>query len=145
MSDDGVRCGQSDCSMADTPHYHLDRGGAKWVEIPEGGDRSQLSDGFHTFAELYDHRRALTAALCRALMLVASPYRSRLHHDDTMIDGCFIVGLDFPGVGQISYHYELKHWHQFDHVPTFARAPVWDGHTSADVVERLLSWAEVGP
>lgn len=102
-------------------------------------DQSQISDGYHTFAELYAHRRALTAALARAFG--AGAWRSRLHHDGTMYDGMFIVGFYLPNVGDVSYHYELKHWEEFEHVPVRKLAPHWDGHTSDDVVRRLLQWA----
>lgn len=99
------------------------------------------SDGYHSFRELYTHRAALTAALCRAVADVATPYRSRLHHDGTMYDGMFIVGLDLPGAGPVSYHYDLERWDDFGHVAEVERAPEFDGHTSDDVVVRLNGWA----
>jgi hypothetical protein len=104
-----------------------------------GDDRSQVSDGYHTFAELYAHRRALTAALTRCLGPRA--WRSRLHHDGTMFPGMFIVGAELRGVGQVSYHYELEHWDDFADVAERPTAPEFDGHTPDDVVERLLLWA----
>jgi hypothetical protein len=102
-------------------------------------DPADQSDGFHTFRELYDHRRALTLALCNAVGDLA--WRSKLHDDGTMLDGMFIVGIDLPGAGQISYHYELEHWDQFAGVREWDRAPRFDGHTPADVVRRLIDWA----
>lgn len=104
---------------------------------PVGPD---ASDGYHTFAELYAHRRALTAALTTLLPRLA--WRSKQHHDGTMFDGMFIVGMDLvgSGAGQVSYHYELEHWDEFAHVPEREFAPEWDGHTSDDVVKRLLAW-----
>lgn len=109
-----------------------------------------ISDGYHTFSELYDHRRALTAALLAALTrtqhdLGAHPWawRSKLHHpdDNPMFDGgYFIVGADLP-TGQISYHYKLRHWDDFADIPERQHAPRWDGHTPDTTVDRLLRWA----
>jgi hypothetical protein len=104
------------------------------------GGASQISDGFHTFDELYDHRRALTAALARVL----PSWRSREHHpdDDPMFEGgYFIVGLDLPGVGTVTYHYKLKHWDDFAGVGELAHAPKWDGAPPSATVDRLLEWA----
>jgi hypothetical protein len=42
--------------------------------------------------------------------------------------------------GQVSYHYDLEHWDQFD-IPEVKRTPEWDGHTATDVVHRLLTLA----
>jgi hypothetical protein len=96
------------------------------------------SDGFHTFAELYDHRRALTAVLA-ALAAPKSSWRSKQHHPDgdPMFEGgWFIVGIELD-TGTISYHYELKYWDDFAAVPVLEHAPLWDGHTPADVIDRL--------
>jgi hypothetical protein len=101
----------------------------------------EVSDGHHTFGELYDHRRALTAALCRAISLDA--WRSKAHHpeDSPMFDGgYFIVGVSLP-TGTITYHYKLKHWDDFAGVIELAHAPRWDGAAPGDTVTRLLEWA----
>jgi hypothetical protein len=103
-----------------------------------GGD--DVSDGHHTFGELYDHRRALTAALCKALSLDA--WRSKAHHpeDSPMFEGgYFIVGVNLP-TGTITYHYKLKHWDDFAGVIELAHAPKWDGAAPGDTVTRLLGW-----
>lgn len=105
---------------------------------------AELSDGWHTFAELYAHRRALFAAFTAALAAASAPHvawRSRLHHDGTMFEGMFIVGVTLPADGQLSYHYELTDWDDFAHVPEVDQAPEFDGHTPDDVVHRLLAWA----
>lgn len=103
-------------------------------------DTDQISDGYHTFGELYDHRRALTSVLTR--LNPAISWRSRAHHpeDDPMFrGGYFIVGMNLP-TGQIRYHYKLTHWHDFDGVPTLDHAPRYDGHTPGMTVDRLLRW-----
>jgi hypothetical protein len=104
------------------------------------GGMGEVGDGHHTFQELYDHRRALTAALCKALNLDA--WRSRKHHpdDDPMFEGgYFVVGIDLP-TGTITYHYKLKYWDDFADVIELEHAPKWDGAAPDDTVTRLLEW-----
>ncbi len=103
-------------------------------------DLGNFSDGYHTFNELYDHRRALTAGLCKALSL--DSWRSKAHHpDDSPIfeGGWFIVGINLP-TGTITYHYELRHWNDFAGVIELKHPPKWDGATADDTVTRLLEW-----
>ena len=102
-------------------------------------DKSDASDGFHTFGELYDHRRALSAVLATIGAINADAWRTKQHHPDdglAMFDGYFLVGIELPA-GPITYHYQLKHWDSFSAVPELEHAPKWDGHTPADVVARL--------
>jgi len=102
-----------------------------------------VSDGDHTFGELYDHRRALTACLAVVLgsITAGAAWRSKAHHpdDDPMFDGYFIVGLHLP-TGTVTYHYKLEHWDDFQHVPELPHAPKWDGAPPSTSVTRLL-WA----
>lgn len=127
-------------------NYHLvdthDGGDVGYYPIPDGCD---ISDGYHTFGELYDHRRALTAALAvlRAGQLAGGAWRSKAHHpdDDPMFEGgYFIIGIELP-TGTITYHYKLEHWDDFALVPELEHAPKWDGATPADSVTRLLGAA----
>jgi hypothetical protein len=103
------------------------------------GGAHEFSDGYHTMGELYDHRRALTAALCKALSL--DSWRSKRHHvgGDEMFPGYFIVGINLP-TGTITYHYKLEHWDDFAGVIELEHAPAWDGAGPADTVDRLLGW-----
>lgn len=102
----------------------------------------EMSDGYHTFGELYAHRRALTAALTKT---VPGCWRSKSHHpeDDPMFEGYFIVGVNLPN-GKITYHYKLKYWDDFSHVAELRHAPKWDGAAPGDTVIRLLAWARSG-
>lgn len=103
------------------------------------GDKGNISDGYHTFNELYRHRRALFVALCKALQDTHTVWRSKLHNeaDGEIFEGMFIAGINTEPGKQISYHIGLKYWDEFDFVETYERAPKWDGHTSDEVVERL--------
>src|SRR5882672_1631013 len=83
------------------------------------GENIDVSDGYHTMSELYEHRMALNVALCSSILVILGlkkelvteiqTLKSKLHNDGTMFDGYFIVMIIFRGE-QISYHYELKYW-----------------------------------
>lgn len=94
----------------------------------------QISDGYHTFDELYYHRMMLFSVICNQNKEHA--WKSKLHHDNTMYDVYFIVGITTPE-GDFTYHYHLDHWDMFD-VKALPNAPKWDGHKSEDIT-RLLS------
>lgn len=96
--------------------------------------KGQISDGYHTFDELYQHRAVLFATICNAY--AGRAWKSLKHHDNTMYEDYFIVGIHTP-MGQFTYHYPMSDWDMFN-VPAIEYAPEWDGHTSNDVT-RLLS------
>ena len=92
------------------------------------------SDGYHTFNELYHHRAVLFSVMVRDHQELA--WKSKLHHDGTMYDGMFIVGIETPQ-GQATYHYDIDpYWDMFD-CRELGRAPEWDGHTPSDAIERI--------
>lgn len=101
----------------------------------EVDDTNQVSDGYHTFGEVYEHRVALFALVCG--LTSRRTWRSRMHEDGSMFDGMFIVGLE-ADTGTVTYHVEAEHWDLFDHSETLERAPQWDGHTSDDALVRLV-------
>jgi hypothetical protein len=101
------------------------------------------SDGYHTFNELYEFRKAYNAALFNewAAGGKCSVHKSWRHHDGELCfgGGWFIVVAVLPN-GQISNHYEAKDWDLFA-VPETERALFeFDGHTSADVIARLKAY-----
>ena len=98
------------------------------------------SDGYHTFNELYDFRKAYNAAFFNELHAnnKCSVHKSWRHHDNELCfgGGWFIV-VAVLHTGQISNHYEAKDWGLFA-IPEAEKALVeFDGHTGKDVVERL--------
>lgn len=93
----------------------------------------EISDGYHTFDELYYHRMVLFSVICNKS---ERAWKSWKHHDGTMYDDYFIVGINTPK-GQYSYHYHKDHWDEFN-VRELPLAPEWDGHEPKDIV-RLLS------
>lgn len=98
-----------------------------------------VSDGFHTFGELYEHRSHLFMALMRSN--VEMSWRANKHEDGTMYPGFFIAGMNLP-TGAICYHLPIDMWEMLDNagIATHNNAPAWDGHTSNDVVRRLSAW-----
>lgn len=96
----------------------------------------ETSDGYHTFNELYHHRAVLFSVIVRDHADLA--WKSRLHHDGTMYDGMFIVGIETPD-GQATYHYDLNpYWDMFE-CKELDRAPEWDGHTPDDAIARIAT------
>lgn len=96
--------------------------------------KQQISDGYHTFEELYYHRMVLFSLVCRIYKDKA--WKSWKHDDGSMFDDYFIVGVTTPK-GDYTYHYYKDYWSTFD-VKELELAPVWDGHKPSDIV-RLYS------
>ena len=109
-------------------------------EIPKG----EISDGYHTFDELYRYRMLYNAAFFNALAKDGSikMCKSRKHSDGEKCfgsDDWFVVMAILP-TGQISNHYESKYWDLFN-IPEREVAFDYDGHTpneAADRIERYL-------
>ena len=100
--------------------------------IPNGKIEN-MSDGYHTFNELYEHRFALFANL----VAITDAWKSKKHFDGTMYDGWFIAGINKEKGKQISYHIPVRLWNSFK-CEVLDVAPEWDGHTSEDVLKRLI-------
>jgi hypothetical protein len=95
--------------------------------------KEYISDGYHTFDELYEHRHVLFMNLCG---IVDNAWKSKKHSDGSMWDGWFIAGINIEKGKQITYHIPIRLWNDF-RVRELEFAPEWDGHTSDDVIERL--------
>lgn len=109
----------------------------KIANIDDIGD---LSDGYHTFNQLYHQRAILFATIVN--LNPDKSWKSFKHEDGKYCfdkDGeWFIVGVDTPE-GSYTYHYDKKYWDYFK-CPELEVAKHWDGHTEEDVT-RLLSLA----
>lgn len=93
-----------------------------------------ISDGYHTFGELYEYRCQLFKVITR--LLPEHSWKSRLHSDGTMFNNMFIVGITTPE-GDFAIHVEGEFFDEFT-CKEIEKAPEWDGHTMKDV-DRLLS------
>lgn len=142
----------------DLAQFHIDE-----VNSKEGGGRyvAQISDGYHTFDELYEFRKMYNAALFNEWATENhyqkeareghntlgfneqfkpkyNVHKSWKHHDgeDCFGGGWFIVSAMLP-TGLISNHYKAEDWDLFQ-VPEVEKALFeFDGHTGKDVLERL--------
>ena len=89
----------------------------------------KLSDTYHTIDELYHHRMILSSVIFNQNK--QSAWKSWKHHDGTMFDGMFIVGVETE-YGQYSYHYNKEWWYLFE-VDEVEFAPEYDGHMPHDI------------
>lgn len=122
-----------------------------YFALAQGGDDMQVNDGYHTMDELYNHRITLYIALCKYIAedtnhAVSEGYapekqtpvwRSKIHSDGTTMDGWFILGINKEKGKQITYHIPVERWGETTFAEELEKAPEYDGHSSADVLERL--------
>ncbi|RYC69610.1 WDGH domain-containing protein [Spirosoma sordidisoli] len=109
-------------------------------------DSNQVSDGYHTFGELYEHRICLWIALCEIAQTVKDRdeycyehivWRSKAHSDSSEWDGWFLLGLMTEPGKQMTYHLPMSKWDECSFARTLEKAPEYDGHTSSDVLARI--------
>lgn len=110
----------------------------KYIELTVA-EKGKISDGYHTFDELYDHRIMNFILLCRSLAVdeYAPIWRSKVHSDGKGWEGWFIMGINSEPGEQISYHLPMKYWDMTKFATEYDTAPPFDGHTSNDVLVRL--------
>ena len=106
-----------------------------------GNDTDDISDGYHTFGELYSHRNMLFI-----VMMTEHPtlsWYSTKHDDGTEIEGFFIAGMHLP-IGQVTYHMRVDPWlgllRYLTAIPELPFARAWDGHDATDTLVRLQNW-----
>jgi hypothetical protein len=102
-------------------------------------DTNLVSDGYHTFGELYEHRIVLYIMLAkRAQREGLAVWCTTKHNNGEVWPGWMILGIHKEAGRQITYHLADTYW---DEVSAFAEviecSPKYDGHTSADVLARL--------
>jgi hypothetical protein len=129
---------------------------AKAIHKEETTITEDTSDGYHTFKELYEIRKAYNVALFNewASQLIVEKkvggaiveslgkyniHKSWKHHDGELCfgGGWFIVVAMLP-TGQISNHYKSEDWDLFK-IPEVEKALFpFDGHTTEDIIKRLI-------
>ena len=120
--------------------YHWNEETKTLEKLEDIEDKGNISDGYHTFNELYEYRLLYNASMFNELAKqgLYDVHKSKLHSDGTIPfgdDNWFIVQAELP-TGQISNHYEMKDWDLFQ-VPIKEKANQYDGHTPQDVAKRL--------
>lgn len=112
---------------------------------------SEISDGYHTFGELYEYRMLLQAMLFNQwAQIYDSRTDSRLHdvhkswkHSDGQPcfgGGWFVVVATLPSC-QITNHYKAEHWDLFK-IPARDMAAEYDGHTPQQAAQRMREFLE---
>lgn len=104
-------------------------------------EMGNISDGYHTFNELYRYRMLYNAAFFNELAKGdIKVCKSHKHHDgeECFGEGWFIVMAELP-TGQISNHYENQYWELFN-IPELDTAWEWDGHTPNEAADRIESY-----
>ena len=133
------------------------------IDKLKGDDIRLLSDGYHTFKELYDFRMIYNAALFNEWAKQDEFYRSKFrrkgfsfgvnvkmpknvhkswkHYDgqDCFGGGWFIVSAMLP-TGLISNHYRAECWDFFKVPEVPAALFEYDGHSSQDVLDRIKKY-----
>lgn len=112
----------------------------------EPGDMGEVSDGYHTFNELYRYRMLYNAAFFNLLARggQVEVCKSRRHSDGEKCfgsDDWFIVMAILP-TGRVSNHYESKYWDLFD-VPERETAFEYDGHTPNEAADRIEKYLKL--
>ena len=111
----------------------------KSISLLKDDEKNLVSDWYHTFWELYEHRCTLYVTVVNLSQYVtwAKFYKSRIHFDGTSREWRFIIQW-YIHWKQISYHLPEKYW---DRVlcNELEKADKRDWHTSQDVLDRLLT------
>lgn len=105
-------------------------------------ETGNISDGYHTFDELYEHRVTLWITLCRKMAEFHHRcddvvWKSKLHSDGTGYPSWFVLGVGYKHGEQMTYHLPLYLWGQCGFAKELERAPEFDGHTPSQVLERI--------
>lgn len=100
-------------------------------------DVGKVSDGYHTFNELYEHRCLLFINLVMANQKHA--FKTKRDQNKEKWESWFILGMRTP-YGQITYHIPKYYWSLVD-VEVIDHNAEYDGHTAADVLTRLIDMA----
>ena len=111
----------------------------KYKLVPEGGI-AKMSDGYHTFEELYEFRKVYNATLFNewAKNGKYEVHKSKKHNDGSpCFDGDWFIVVAVLPSGQVSNHYELKDWKLFNCEECEVAKYQFDGHTSKEVLARL--------
>ncbi len=103
--------------------------------------KGNISDGYHTFDELYEHRIVIYIAMCKGINLLTDlpVWKSKKHSDGSVWDGWFLLGIHTEQGEQITYHLPESKWNDCNFAKELDCAPFFDGHTSADVLKRIAS------
>jgi len=84
----------------------------------------ELSDGYHTFDELYEHRNVLFCKYISAMKTSRDVWKSKCNADGSTWDGWFVAGIS----DIVTYHLPLSMWDMCN-VPEIEKGK-WNGHNA---------------
>lgn len=100
-------------------------------KVAKVDDIGELSDGFHTFNQLYHQRAMLFSVIVNQNKEKAWKTHCHENGEPCFGGGWFLVTIDTPA-GAYGYHYEDKYWDIFD-CEEIEKAKPWDGYTEKNV------------
>lgn len=104
-------------------------------------DTKGISDGHHTFGDLYQQRAVLFCTICNLYPSISWKSRNHFDDDDPMYEGDFIAGIYTP-MGQAAFHLKNKYWDMLN-VSEIEKAPRYDGYSSEEALKRIVSLGEL--
>lgn len=104
------------------------------IKLLDDSERNDLSDGYHTFKELYEHRILLFLGL-----ILHNPLISSILVKDHYPGWDLILSYLPPDDAQISYHISSKYRELYEGIIKEGQDE-WDGHTSKQVATRLFNY-----
>lgn len=122
-----------------------------------GMETDLISDGWHSFGDLYKFRLAYNALAFNALHKMDARtthyigpdlevHKSWKHHDGEYCFGeerkWFIVAAKLP-TGVITNHYKAEHWDLFQIPETEKSIFPFDGHTAHDALDRIFQFLKL--
>ncbi len=108
------------------------------VPVPWGGI-GEVSDGCHTFNELYRHRAMMFSVICSTHP--NSAWKARKHQDGTMYSGMFLAGIHTPE-GQAAYYFDMDPYWNLFRVPELRFAPELEDLKPEETLRRIRTIAE---
>ena len=129
--------------------------------------KGHISDGYHTFDELYEHRCVLWYRYLELIQHTYNAHDSRIdiactvvdksiqtklqnqkknriniykckkHHDGSEHDGLFLSLVVLSDGRQLSYHLPMNYWEEIAGEEYDVSPVEYDGHTSNDVLKML--------
>ena len=98
----------------------------------------KISDGHHTFEDLYKNTLILFCTLCISNPDISWKEKKHLNEENNpMFKGDFIAGINTPEV-IATYHFKLEFWDLFQ-IPEIEKASKYDNYDNATVLKRIYS------
>lgn len=104
------------------------------LNLPEGVDAGDVSDGYHTFNELYAHRINLFLLLMMSNKDMS--FKTYKNKEGEEWKGWFIGGMDTEW-GQITYHIPAEYYETLKGIKSKETNHNYDGHDAKMVQHRL--------